>query len=85
MLSSRGFNIDSLTVSKTNVAELSRMTIVLHGADAQFEQARVRLPPARRGSLCSPSFVPELWSSPWTLLALYRPGASWRTSLTCGP
>jgi len=39
LLSARGFNIDSLTVSRTDVKELSRMTIVLKGPDSQLEQA----------------------------------------------
>lgn len=39
LISARGFNIDSLTVSKTDVKELSRMTIVLKGASSQVEQA----------------------------------------------
>ena len=37
LLSARGFNIESLTVSPTNVAELSRMTIVI--GDAPEEKA----------------------------------------------
>jgi len=39
LLSARGFNIDSLSVSATNVKELSRMTIVLNGPDTMLEQA----------------------------------------------
>lgn len=39
-LASRGFNIDSLVVCNTEVADLSRMTIVLRGQDAVIEQAR---------------------------------------------
>jgi len=39
LLSARGFNIDSLNVSSTQVKELSRMTIVLRGPDTQIEQA----------------------------------------------
>jgi acetolactate synthase-1/3 small subunit len=43
MLASRGFNIDSLAVGETEVPELSRITVVVHGDDAQLEQARKQL------------------------------------------
>ena len=43
ILAARGFNIDSLVVAKTEVPDLSRMTIVLQGPDAQIEQARRQL------------------------------------------
>ncbi|CDR37126.1 CYFA0S01e07624g1_1 [Cyberlindnera fabianii] len=39
-LAARGFNIDSLVVSNTEVKDLSRMTIVLREKDAIIEQAR---------------------------------------------
>lgn len=39
-LAARGFNIDSLVVSNTEVKDLSRMTIVLEGQDGVVEQAR---------------------------------------------
>jgi acetolactate synthase-1/3 small subunit len=39
-LAARGFNIDSLVVCNTEVKDLSRMTIVLHGQDGIVEQAR---------------------------------------------
>lgn len=39
----RGFNIDSLVVCSTEVADLSRMTIVLQGQDGVVEQARRQL------------------------------------------
>ncbi|CAN6601878.1 acetolactate synthase small subunit, mitochondrial [Trichomonascus vanleenenianus] len=39
-LAARGFNIDSLVVCSTEVKDLSRMTIVLHGQDGVVEQAR---------------------------------------------
>lgn len=39
-LAARGFNIDSLVVSNTEVKDLSRMTIVLQGVDGIIEQAR---------------------------------------------
>lgn len=39
-LAARGFNIDSLVVSNTEVKDLSRMTIVLREKDAVIEQAR---------------------------------------------
>ncbi|KAH3674386.1 hypothetical protein WICMUC_003351 [Wickerhamomyces mucosus] len=39
-LAARGFNIDSLVVSSTEVKDLSRMTIVLKEKDAIIEQAR---------------------------------------------
>lgn len=43
LLSARGYNIDSLTVSATDVNDLSRMTIVLTGADNTMEQAKRQL------------------------------------------
>jgi acetolactate synthase-1/3 small subunit len=43
MLASRGFNIDSLAVGETEVADLSRMTFVVHGDDAVLEQVRKQL------------------------------------------
>jgi acetolactate synthase-1/3 small subunit len=43
MLASRGFNIDSLAVGETEVADLSRMTFVVHGDDAELEQLRKQL------------------------------------------
>lgn len=43
MLASRGFNIDSLAVGETEVPEMSRMTFVVHGDDAELEQVRKQL------------------------------------------
>jgi len=43
LLAGRGFNIDSLTVSTTDVRALSRMTIVLKGTETQMVQARKQL------------------------------------------
>lgn len=43
ILAGRGFNIDSLVVAKTEVADLSRMTIVLKGESTTIEQARRQL------------------------------------------
>ena len=43
MLASRGFNIDSLAVGETEVADLSRMTFVVRGDDAELEQVRKQL------------------------------------------
>lgn len=43
ILAARGFNIDSLVVCSTEVADLSRMTIVLQGQDGVIEQARRQL------------------------------------------
>ena len=43
MLASRGFNIDSLAVGETEKPELSRITFVVHGDDAELEQARKQL------------------------------------------
>src|SRR5215471_8304725 len=40
MLASRGFNIDSLAVGETEANNLSRMTFVVHGNDAELEQVR---------------------------------------------
>jgi acetolactate synthase-1/3 small subunit len=43
MLASRGFNIDSLAVGATEDANLSRMTFVVNGDDAELEQVRKQL------------------------------------------
>jgi acetolactate synthase-1/3 small subunit len=43
MLASRGFNIDSLAVGETEVADLARMTFVVHGDDAELDQVRKQL------------------------------------------
>src|SRR5690349_18746401 len=43
MLASRGFNIDSLAVGETEDPNLSRMTFVVHGDDADLEQVRKQL------------------------------------------
>ncbi|KAF9353646.1 hypothetical protein BGX26_008598 [Mortierella sp. AD094] len=43
ILAGRGFNIDSLVVAKTEVTDLSRMTIVLRGDKSTVEQARRQL------------------------------------------
>ncbi len=43
MLASRGFNIDSLAVGETDSPNLSRMTFVVHGDDAELEQVRKQL------------------------------------------
>jgi len=43
LFSSRGFNIDSLTVGRTEKPDLSRMTIVVSGDDAVLEQVRKQL------------------------------------------
>src|SRR5438105_13489756 len=43
MLASRGFNIDSLAVGETEDRNLSRMTFVVHGDDAELEQVRKQL------------------------------------------
>jgi acetolactate synthase I/III small subunit len=43
MLASRGFNIDSLAVGETENPELSRMTFVVHGDDAELDQVRKQL------------------------------------------
>jgi acetolactate synthase-1/3 small subunit len=43
MLASRGFNIDSLAVGETEKPELSRVTFVVHGDDAELEQVRKQL------------------------------------------
>jgi acetolactate synthase-1/3 small subunit len=39
ILAGRGFNIDSLVVAKTEIKDLSRMTIVVNASDALVEQA----------------------------------------------
>jgi acetolactate synthase-1/3 small subunit len=43
MLASRGFNIDSLAVGETESPDLSRMTFVVHGDDAELDQVRKQL------------------------------------------
>ncbi|KAI9184350.1 acetolactate synthase, regulatory subunit [Blastocladiella emersonii ATCC 22665] len=43
ILAARGFNIDSLVVSKTDVKDLSRMTIALKGTAGTIEQAKKQL------------------------------------------
>ncbi len=43
LFSSRGFNIDSLSVGRTEDSALSRMTIVTSGDDAILEQIRKQL------------------------------------------
>ncbi|KAI8976734.1 hypothetical protein BDB01DRAFT_802375 [Pilobolus umbonatus] len=43
ILAARGFNIESLVVAKTEVQDLSRMTIVFNGRNVQIEQARRQL------------------------------------------
>ena len=43
MLASREFNIDSLAVGETRKPDLSRMTFVIHGDDAELEQVRKQL------------------------------------------
>lgn len=43
MLASRGFNIDSLAVGETENPNLSRMTFVVNGTDADLEQVRKQL------------------------------------------
>src|SRR5438552_19207894 len=43
MLASRNFNIDSLAVGETEAADLSRMTFVVNGDDAELEQVRKQL------------------------------------------
>src|SRR5690242_4284501 len=43
VLASRGFNIDSLAVGETEDPQLSRMTFVVHGDDAELEQVRKQL------------------------------------------
>jgi len=43
MLASRNFNIDSLAVGETEVADLSRVTFVVHGDDSELDQARKQL------------------------------------------
>jgi acetolactate synthase I/III small subunit len=43
MLASRAFNIDSLAVGETEVKDLSRITFVVRGDDAELEQVRKQL------------------------------------------
>lgn len=43
LLSARGFNIESLSVAKTDVNDLSRMTVILNCPDAQMAQAHRQL------------------------------------------
>ncbi len=39
ILAGRGFNIESLVVAKTEVKDLSRMTVVINGSDSLIQQA----------------------------------------------
>eukprot|EP00123_Amoebidium_parasiticum_P014146 comp22357_c1_seq2/m.33297 comp22357_c1_seq2/g.33297 ORF comp22357_c1_seq2/g.33297 comp22357_c1_seq2/m.33297 type:complete len:270 (-) comp22357_c1_seq2:8-817(-) len=43
MISSRGFNIDSLVVGRTDIPNLSRMTLVFHDTNDATEQLRAQL------------------------------------------
>ncbi|KAI9592947.1 hypothetical protein BDF19DRAFT_449932 [Syncephalis fuscata] len=43
ILAGRGFNIESLVVSRTEVRDLSRMTIIVKGQESVVEQARRQL------------------------------------------
>lgn len=43
ILAGRGFNIESLVVAKTEVPDLSRMTVIFDGYNVQIEQARRQL------------------------------------------
>ncbi len=43
LMRARNFNIDSLAVSRTDRADISRMTITLHGDDVAVEQAAKQL------------------------------------------
>jgi acetolactate synthase-1/3 small subunit len=43
ILAGRGINIDSLVVARTELPDLSRMTIVINGQDEKIEQARKQL------------------------------------------
>jgi acetolactate synthase I/III small subunit len=43
LMRARNFNIDSLAVSRTDQADVSRMTITLHGDDVAVEQAAKQL------------------------------------------
>ena len=43
MLASRGFNIEGLAVGETEDPNLSRMTFVVHGTNAELEQVRKQL------------------------------------------
>ena len=43
MLASRGLNIESLAVGETEDKNLSRMTFVVHGTNAELEQVRKQL------------------------------------------
>ncbi len=43
MMASRNFNIDSLAVGETEVKDMSRMTMVVRGDDAEMEQVRKQL------------------------------------------
>ncbi len=43
MLASRGFNIDSLAVGETEIADMSRMTFVINAEDHVVDQVRKQL------------------------------------------
>ncbi len=58
-LAGRGFNIDSLVVCRTEIRDLSRMTIVLNGQDGVVEQARRQLEDLVSESMLPIVFMPS--------------------------
>lgn len=73
ILAARGFNIDSLVVCNTEVADLSRMTIVLSGQDGIVEQARRQLE----------DLVPVWAVLDYTGSPLGKETRYWRSQLQC--
>src|SRR5260370_7395708 len=78
MLASRGFNIDSLAVGETEDANLSRMTFVVPGDDAELEQVRKQLD--KIGTVVKVHDTnSDKFLHPTRLLTMLKPAASQRT------
>lgn len=74
ILAGRGFNIDSLVVCRTEIRDLSRMSIVLRGQDGVVEQARRQLEDLVRPNYASHTHIVAQFS--WAHLR-YPFGRSW--------
>ena len=72
ILAGRGFNIESLVVCRTEIRDLSRMSIVLKGQDGVVEQARRQLE-----DLVSSSIRRKFTQSRLTLRNRCQCGLSW--------
>lgn len=77
ILAGRGFNIESLVVCRTEIRDLSRMTLVLKGQDGVVEQARRQLEDLV--SLFSDFLCRKMDDPGLTLRGRCRCGLSWIT------